>query len=61
VFLAAAVFSVAVQIIGVVFYPSDWYDKPVSPALDASRFWDWTDPEVLRCLREGPHLPWQSE
>ena len=58
-FVTATAFSVAVQIVGVLYYPCDWYDKPVSATIYRDRLWDWKDPEVLRCLSAGPHLPWQ--
>ena len=53
-FFGLTAVSVLVQIVGAFFYPCGWYETPVSAALVPSRFWDWTDLEVIRCLRNGP-------
>lgn len=51
------IFSLGVQIIGAFSYPCGWYESPVSARIDRSRFWDWRDPEFVRCLRAGPVEP----
>lgn len=56
-FLALAVYSVFIQLIGAFFYPCGWYETPIKAAVHTERFWDWTDPEFLRCLRAGPVEP----
>jgi hypothetical protein len=54
---ATVAFSLFVQVVGAFFYPSDWYSKPINPSLQPSRFWDWSDMELVRCLKDGPKLP----
>jgi hypothetical protein len=56
-FAASAVFSVFIQIIGSFFYPCGWFETPVKANADPERFWEWKDPEFLRCLRTGPVDP----
>jgi hypothetical protein len=57
-FLVAAIFSVFIQVIGAFFFPCGWYDFPARQALEhQERFWDWKDPEWLRCLQAGPVEP----
>ena len=56
-FVASAVFSVFVQIIGSFFYPCGWFETPERANSHPERFWDWKDPEFLRCLRGGPIDP----
>jgi hypothetical protein len=55
--IATVAFSIFVQAVGAFCFPSDWYSKPVSPSDDRARLWDWSDTELMRCLRQGPHLP----
>lgn len=50
-------FSVGVQIIGAFCYPCGWDESPVSATAFPERFWDWSDPEFVRCLRCGPVDP----
>jgi Dolichyl-phosphate-mannose-protein mannosyltransferase len=56
-FAVSVVFSILIQIIGSFFYPCGWYDTPVTAKIHRERFWDWKDPEFLRCLRAGPVTP----
>jgi hypothetical protein len=56
-FVASAVFSVVVQIIGSFFYPCAWFETPARANSHQERFWDWKDPEFLRCLHAGPIDP----
>lgn len=56
-FALLAIQSVLAQAIGVFCYPCDWWGSPVSASADPGRFWDWSDPEMLRCLRAGPVEP----
>jgi hypothetical protein len=50
--------SIAVQVIGVFFYPSpravEWNKTPRDVDVAAERVWDWRDPHLLRLLRNGP-------
>jgi hypothetical protein len=57
ILIAAVAFSLFVQVVGAFFYPSDWYTTPINPSLDHSRFWDWSDMELVRCLKSGPKFP----
>jgi hypothetical protein len=53
--LAAAVAAaVAIQLIGVVCFPSSWQMNPTNADRRHERLWDWRDSELTRCLREGP-------
>lgn len=56
-FVASVVFSVFVQIIGSFFYPCGWFETPERANSRPERFWDWRDPEFMRCLRAGPVDP----
>jgi hypothetical protein len=56
-FVALTAGSVLAQVIGCFYYPCGWYATPVSANLDRRRYWDWSDPELLRCLRAGPVEP----
>ena len=56
-FISMVSFSVFIQIIGTFFYPCEWYQTPVPAASYQERFWDWKDPEFLRCLKAGPVEP----
>ena len=56
-FVTLAVYSVFIQIIGSFYYPCGWYETPVRAGSHPERFWDWQDPEFLRCLRAGPVNP----
>ena len=56
-FVILALFSVSIQIIGSFFYPCGWSSTPVEASIHRERYWDWKDPEFLRCLRAGPVDP----
>jgi hypothetical protein len=56
-FAASAALSIFLQIIGSFFYPCGWYETPTRANSHPERFWDWKDPEFLRCLRAGPVDP----
>jgi Dolichyl-phosphate-mannose-protein mannosyltransferase len=51
--------SVAVQVVGAFYHPSpravDWNTSPRDVDEAHDRLWDWTDPQILRLLRNGPH------
>jgi hypothetical protein len=50
-------YSVCVQVVGAFYYPCDWYRSPLrDPSLE-SRFFSWTEMELLQCLRAGPVDP----
>jgi hypothetical protein len=54
---AAAIFSVFIQVVGAFDYPCGWTNSPVEATVDRGRFWDWQDPEFVRCARSGPVDP----
>jgi len=56
-FAASAALSLLVQVVGAFFYPCGWFHHPVNAGAHPERFWDWSDPQVLRCLRNGPAVP----
>lgn len=57
VFGALAVFSLAIQVVGVVYYPCDWYRSTLRDPSAMARFFDWRDLEVVQCLKRGPIEP----
>jgi hypothetical protein len=50
----ACSWSVGVQAVGAVCYPSTWNMEPANVDVAHERLWDWRDTEVSRCLTEGP-------
>ena len=58
----AAALAVAIQLIGVFYYPSSWNAWPENSDRHRERLWSWTDSELGRCLSEGVHpatyRPW---
>jgi len=56
-FVTLAIFSVLIQFIGSFYYPCGWFETPVGANRHPERYWDWQDPEFLRCLRAGPVDP----
>lgn len=52
--IVASLWSIAVQTIGAVCYPSTWNMDPVNVDFAHERLWDWRDTELSRCLTEGP-------
>jgi hypothetical protein len=55
--LAAAAFSVGVEAIGAVYYPSTWNQQLLDEDTLHHSLWNWHDTELARCLHEGPHRP----
>lgn len=53
----AIAWSIAIQAVGAFCYPSSWNLAPASVDTHHERLWDWSDNEILRCLREG-RKPW---
>jgi len=54
-FLAALAFSIAVQGIGVFFYPKGHWDAlPASIDHHRERVWDWRDSQIARSASSGP-------
>ena len=47
------VYSMAVHCIGAFYAPCDWDLKPVSSDRHVERYWEWHDPEILRCASSG--------
>jgi hypothetical protein len=60
VFGVTIILSVALQVVGVLCFPSSWNLKPTNVDIDHARLWDWRDNEILRCIREYPgyHPHW---
>ncbi len=60
-FVVLLALSVAVQVVGAFYHPSsrslDWNTSPRDVDEAHDRLWDWTDPQILRLLRNGPHAP----
>jgi len=51
------VLSVGVQIVGAFDYPCGWYRSTLTDPALISRTFDWTDLEIVQCLRRGPVEP----
>jgi hypothetical protein len=52
---AALAWSIAVSATGAFFYPHDeWNTSPVDVDQDHARLWAWSDPQFVRCWRQGP-------
>ncbi len=56
-FVAAVVFSVAVQAIGAFNYRLRWDALPVSVDRAPQRLWDWRDNQIWRTYRDGRGVP----
>jgi len=54
----ACIWSIGVQMIGALYYPSTWNMDPVNVDLAHDRLWDWRDTELWRCLTH-PYRPGQ--
>jgi hypothetical protein len=54
VFALTIVLSIVFQAVGAICYPSSWNGSPVDVDRKPARVWDWSDTELMRCLREGP-------
>ena len=52
-----AAYSVGIQVVGVFFYPCGWYRSSQGHPEAISRYFDWTDLEVVRCIQAGPVYP----
>ncbi|HSE95971.1 MAG TPA: hypothetical protein VLD61_08765, partial [Methylomirabilota bacterium] len=61
VFAALFAVSVAVQLVGVLYYPSpravDWNTSPRNVDFAHERLWNWRDSQLERLLRNGPRPP----
>jgi len=49
--------SIAIQVIGAFYSPSSWNLSPKNIDTHHERLWEWTDHELLRCVKEG-RKPW---
>lgn len=49
-----AVFSLCIQVVGAFYYPCDWYRSTRNDPEAMARFFDWSDLEVIQCLKAGP-------
>jgi hypothetical protein len=60
-FLVLLALSVGVQVVGAFYHPSprsvDWNTSPRDVDEAHDRLWNWTDPQILRLLRNGPRTP----
>lgn len=54
---ALAVFSLFIQVVGVLYYPCGWYRSTQHDPAAMARFFDWGNLEVVQCLRAGPVDP----
>jgi hypothetical protein len=53
-FVAAAVYGVLIQAIGVYCYPKGHWDHlPVTVDKDPSRLWNWVDNPIIRTVHGG--------
>jgi hypothetical protein len=52
-FALLAAWSVAIQGVGMLCYPSSWHGTPNNADRHHERLWDWSDSELTRCLAEG--------
>jgi hypothetical protein len=52
IFGCAIVFSIAVQLLGILRYTGSWDGRPVDIDQHHERLWDWRDSVLVRCLRE---------
>ena len=50
-----AAYAIVLQGIGALYYPSSWNATPLPTGQHHERLWDWSDSEITRGLREGPH------
>jgi hypothetical protein len=46
--------SIAVAATGAFYYPNDRWNNDPDVDLNHERLWDWHDPQVVRCWRQGP-------
>jgi hypothetical protein len=57
-FLLLGGISVLIHLSGAFLAPCGWADEPVWSDMKPERHWDWSDPEILRCINraldEGP-------
>ena len=51
-FVAALLFSTAVQVLGVFCYTGSWDQTPADVDVHHERLWDWSDSPLSRCLHE---------
>lgn len=56
--LAAGAVAIVIQAIGAFTYPSTFSHQPNNIDRNHERLWSWSDGELARGLREGPH-PWE--
>ncbi len=47
------VLSIGLHLFGAFYAPCGWADEPRLADLHPERYWDWQDPEILRCAKKG--------
>ncbi len=57
VFTFLVAFSVFVQVVGFLNYPSGWNSIPKHIEKYPERLWDIRDNQILRCVKNGSHFP----
>jgi hypothetical protein len=53
VFFCSGAISIFIHGVGALLAPCGWELEPISTDLKPERFWDWRDPEIVRCTRYG--------
>lgn len=51
--LISILWSISIQVVAVMTYPTSWHSTPTNADKDHKRLWDWHDQEVIRGLHEG--------
>ena len=53
VFFTLGIASIAIQMIGVFYWPCGWFEGPPNADRFPERFWDWHAMEIFRCASDG--------
>ena len=57
IFVFLVLFSLFVQFVGFLNYPSDWNTFPASIEARPERLWDIMDNQIIRCVKNGSRFP----
>ena len=52
-----AVFSLGIQMVGAFYYPCGWFQSTRRDPSASARMFDWSNLELVQCLRAGPVYP----